>query len=335
MKLSRLFLYGMASVIFTGVSRLVADSQPSNTAVTTPPVYVPNLSHAAGPLPDGVLAWDATTKETNVTANAAMAHFVFNFTNVATEVQTALATNVVTVTNFTTVTNSSLWAQLIGKRITHLASVVRETNIVTAKSVMPIPVTILSVRPSCGCTTTKLPPLPWTLAPGTNGQMEATVNLAGKSGTLYKTLGVYTDKGSKTLLLKITILPFVMPQLSEAERARNLKIATADRQAIFKGDCATCHVQQGEGKYGQALYDADCAICHEGERRATMVPDLHALKTPTNFEFWRTWIAHGKPGSLMPAFSTVDGGPLSDMQIASLASYLTATISSKSLPPSR
>ena len=53
-----------------------------------------------------------------------------------------------------------------------------------------------------------------------------------------------------------------------------------------------------------------------------MVPDLHALKTPTNFEFWRIWIAHGKPGSLMPAFSTTDGGPLSDMQIASLASYL-------------
>ena len=35
-----------------------------------------------------------------------------------------------------------------------------------------------------------------------------------------------------------------------------------------------------------------------------MVPDLHALKTPTNVEFWRIWIAHGKPGSLMPAFST-------------------------------
>jgi mono/diheme cytochrome c family protein len=180
----------------------------------------------------------------------------------------------------------------------------------------------MSVRPSCGCTTTKLPQLPWTLAPGTNGQMEATVNLYNASGTLFKNLIVYTDKGSKTLLLKINILPFVMPKMSEADRARNVKIAAADRQAVFKEECATCHVQRGEGKYGQALYEADCAICHEGEHRATMVPDLHALKTPTNFEFWRIWIAHGKPGSLMPAFSTVDGGPLSDMQISSLASYL-------------
>jgi mono/diheme cytochrome c family protein len=161
--------------------------------------------------------------------------------------------------------------------------------------------------------------------------MEATVNLAGKSGTLFKTLAVNTDKGSKTLMLKIIIQPFVMPKMSEADRARNLKIATADRQAVFRGECASCHVQRGEGQYGKALYDADCAICHESESRATIVPDLRALKTPTNFEFWRIWIAHGKPGSLMPAFSTVDGGPLSEMQITSLAAYLTGAIPSNSL----
>jgi mono/diheme cytochrome c family protein len=282
MNLNRLFLWGVAGVFFTGTGLLATDIKSSNTAVATPAVYVPNLSQAAGPLPDGVLAWDGTTKEANVTANDVTAHFVFSFTNIFTN-----------------------------------------------------PVVILSVRPSCGCTTTKLPPLPWTLAPGTNGQMEATVKLAGKSGTLVKTLAVDTDKGAKTLLLKITIQPFVMPKMSEADRARNLKIAVADRQAVFRGECASCHVQRGEGQYGNALYDADCAICHESEPRASMVPDLHALKTPTNFEFWRIWIAHGKPGSLMPAFSVVDGGPLSDMQIASLASYLAGSISPNQLPSSK
>ena len=59
-----------------------------------------------------------------------------------------------------------------------------------------------------------------------------------------------------------------------------------------------------------------------------MVPDLHNLKTPTNDEFWRTWIAHGKAGTLMPAFATAEGGPLNDMQIATMASYLTTTIPS-------
>jgi mono/diheme cytochrome c family protein len=130
------------------------------------------------------------------------------------------------------------------------------------------------------------------------------------------------------LLLNITIEPFVMPKLSEADRAQNVKMAQADRQAVFKGDCMTCHVKRGEGKYGQELYAADCAICHEGEHRASMVPDLHALKTPTNYEFWQIWITHGKPGSLMPGFSAADGGPLSDMQISSLASYLNESIKS-------
>lgn len=280
MKSSRLFLYGVAAFFFTGFSLLAASPKSSRAAVSTPPVYVPNLSHAAGRLPDGVLAWDATTKETNVVANATMAYFAFSFTNVSTN-----------------------------------------------------PVVIMSVHPSCGCTTTKLPHLPWTLAPGANGHLEATVNLEGKTGTLYKMLTVYTDKGSKMLLLKIIIRPFEMPKMSEAQRVRNRKIAAADRQAVFKGQCATCHMQGGEGKYGAALYQADCAICHEGKYRATMVPDLHMIKTPTNYQFWRTWIAQGKPGSLMPAFSKAENGPLSEMQIDSLASYLTATIPSKSFRP--
>jgi mono/diheme cytochrome c family protein len=107
-----------------------------------------------------------------------------------------------------------------------------------------------------------------------------------------------------------------------------VEIAKADRQAVFKGDCATCHVPKIEGKWGQTLYDAVCAICHEGKHRAAMVPDLHNLKVPTNDEFWRTWIAHGKPGSLMPAFSTAEGGPLNDTQVATIAAYLNFAIPS-------
>ncbi len=189
-------------------------------------------------------------------------------------------------------------------------------------------VVILNVHPSCGCTTAQLPPLPWMLPSGTNGQIPITVNLAGKNGAIFKTVKVSTDKGYTQLMLKINILPPAPMTLSDAERARGMEMAKADRQAVFRGDCVACHVKPAEGKYGMALYDAACAICHEEEHRATMVPDLHALKTPTSDEFLRIWIAHGKPGSLMPAFSTTDGGPLSDLQIASLAAYLNATIPS-------
>jgi len=190
-------------------------------------------------------------------------------------------------------------------------------------------VVILNVRPSCGCTTAELPPTPWTIAPGTNGQIRLTVDLRGKSGTLFKTVNVSTDKGSKTLMLRINILPPVMPKLTEAERARDLAAAKIDRQAVFHGDCARCHSDNTQGKYGKQLYDSVCGICHEAEQRAAVVPDLHNLKTPTNNEFWRTWIAHGKPGSLMPAFETSDGGPLTDIQIASLAAYLNVVIPSQ------
>ena len=108
-----------------------------------------------------------------------------------------------------------------------------------------------------------------------------------------------------------------------------MQVARADRQAVFKNDCATCHEKPGDGKYGKALYDADCAICHEALHRASMVTDLHALAVPTNDDFWQTWIKHGKPGTFMPAFSTADGGPLSDMQIASVAAYLDYAMPSK------
>ncbi len=199
-------------------------------------------------------------------------------------------------------------------------------------NVSPGNVAILEVRPSCGCTTAQLPSLPWIIPPGTNGQFGLTVNLAGKAGMQVKTVDVKTDKGFKRLTLKINILPPVVPTQSDADRARALEMAKADRQAVFRDDCATCHVKPGVGKFGPTLYAAVCAICHEGKDRSTLVPDLRNIKTPTNGDFWQTWVAHGKAGSLMPAFSTAEGGPLTDMQIISVASYLAATIPSRVAP---
>jgi cytochrome c553 len=172
-------------------------------------------------------------------------------------------------------------------------------------------ITILDVHPSCGCTTAQLPDRPWTIPPGTNGQIGVTVNLEGKSGMLFKYVDISTDKGTKRLYVRVNMLPPVIHTLTDAERAQQMLAAKADRQAVFKNDCATCH---------------------EGPNRATMVPDLHAIKTPTNDSFWQAWIAHGKPGSLMPAFSTADGGPLTDIQIASLAAYLDSAIPSAVAP---
>ncbi len=159
------------------------------------------------------------------------------------------------------------------------------------------------------------------------------VNLAGKSGVVFKTVAVTTDKGKTDLMLRINIQPPPPAKpMSEEERARGIAAAKLDRQAVFKDECASCHVKNVQGQYGQQLFANLCGVCHEANPRATMVPDLHQLKDPTSEEFWRAWITSGKAGTLMPAFATAQGGPLNDMQIASLAVFLNTTIPSH-VPP--
>lgn len=186
-------------------------------------------------------------------------------------------------------------------------------------------VSILNLRPSCGCTVAKLPSNPWILAPGSNGQTQVTINFAGKHGMVTKQIYVDTSHGPQTLNIQVNV-----PEATMAPgdmRNRNMQTALADRQAVFKGDCASCHAAPthtaaGEPVLGEKLYAAACGICHESDHRAAMVPDLKALKNSTDLNYWTKWISEGKAGSLMPGFSTEQGGPLSQAQIDSLAQYL-------------
>ena len=198
-------------------------------------------------------------------------------------------------------------------------------------NVSPEIVTVNAAPGSCGCTVAKLPPLPWKVAPGETGQIPVVMNLAGKSGALIKTVTLMTDKGNRMLTVKSIIeppQPVALPRGGQqqltmgADRSKNQDIAKADRQAVFKGDCARCHVEPAKGKMGRELYAAACGVCHEAEHRATMVTDLHNLKSPPNAEYWKSFVVNGKPGTLMPAFSQTQGGPLTDEQIASLVDYL-------------
>ena len=325
MNVSRTFFaVALSAALAAAVFSLAA--QP--VTVATAPTFVPDYSHQNDPLPNGVLAWDATQKNLTVTNGLDFARFVFYFTNVAAKVDLELSTNVTYTTNFTVVTNTGLWSILSGHKFTSVPSVAASTNTVTVtNSTTPEMVTILSVHPSCGCTTAEIPPPPWLLPPGTNSLIKVNVNLAGKSGIVPKYVTVTTDKGKMNLNLLINILPAPpAPPMTDAQRAAGVAVAKVDRQAVFKGDCASCHAKNVEGRYGEQLFTTVCAVCHEANPRATMVPDLHNLKDATSEEFWRAWISSGKAGTLMPAFATSQGGPLNDMQIASLAAYLNSTI---------
>jgi mono/diheme cytochrome c family protein len=281
--------------IFLFIAGILCVGAQTPGAPSSAPVYVPDYSHAGEPLPDGVIDWNAILEQVDATDGDDFAHFTFDFTNVAKTAVITLTTNMAN--GATTVTAT--------------------TNFV------PSQVVILNVHPSCGCTTAELPPTPWIIPPGSNEEMKVKVNLAGKSGVIMKSVAVTTDHGQKNLMLRINMHPAPAITLTDGQKMAGIMAAKVDRQAIFKGDCASCHIKRVEGLYGPQLFSAVCAICHEAENRATMVPDLGNLKVPTNQEFWRTWTTFGKPGSLMPAFASSQGGPLTDMQIASLAAYLT------------
>lgn len=188
---------------------------------------------------------------------------------------------------------------------------------------------IKDVKTSCGCTVAKLPSKPWQVAPGASGDLELIIDLQGKSGTLIKTATIETLRGTRVLMFQV-VLPELPPApLDPNARERNMQLATANRQAVFVGDCARCHVAPTVGLIGKPLYQAACGICHESEHRATMVPDLAKLDHPTNRDFWLALIIAGKPGTLMPGFSADLGGPLSKSQIESIANYLAVTYPSR------
>lgn len=194
--------------------------------------------------------------------------------------------------------------QLLTNLITHFSY----TN-TSAESVV-----VTSVEPSCHCTTPKIPKLPWTIAPHASGKMEVEVEVPGKWGLLQKTITVATATETNVLKLEVDIL-------EPDPRQKNRMAAFADRQAVFKGDCASCHVTPTVELKGEALFHKACGICHESEHRATMVPDL-AAKPHGNATYWTQWVRIGKPGTFMPGFDKPHGGPLNEEQIVSLLEFL-------------
>jgi cytochrome c553 len=184
-------------------------------------------------------------------------------------------------------------------------------------------VIINNVSPSCGCTVAQLPSTPWKLGPGQSGDVHATIDFMGKTGTSTKTMTVTSSAGMQTLMMKLEI----PTDADTTRRAQNMMLAKNDRQAVFKNDCASCHVTPLKGKTGEELFKAGCNICHDPDtgHRASIVPDLKTLTIPTDANYWRAMISNGKEGTLMPAFAQKHGGPLTDPEIESLVEYAVKT----------
>ena len=188
-------------------------------------------------------------------------------------------------------------------------------------------VKIEQLRPTCGCTVVEMPSSPWVIPPHGHGTFTGTVDLRGKEGALSKAIFVNTTKGTQVLRLSINI-----PEMDETARRRARAVAQADRQAVFRGECATCHVTPTIGKSSGELFTAACGVCHFSPRRAGMVPDLLVAHQHRDAAFWRKWITEGKEGTLMPAWSKARGGPLTDEQIESLVAYAVKMLPTEPRP---
>ena len=177
---------------------------------------------------------------------------------------------------------------------------------------------------SCGCTVARLPNLPWIITAGQKGGIPVTMDIRGKSGVITKTITIVTDKGIIPLKARVTIgnTSKTLTKRSKEERAANLRAAAQNRQAIFQGKCADCHVKPTVGKQGKQLYATACGICHESKNRAPFVPDLRPLVNGKDKQYWQQWTAQSKPNTLMPAFAKEHGGSLDERQIKSLVAYL-------------
>ncbi len=195
----------------------------------------------------------------------------------------------------------------------------------------PESVTLTKVQTSCGCTAAQLPQLPWTIASNEAGSFTVSMDIRGKRQAVAKKLFLYSDQGYKSLTVRANVIVSNEP---DPDRLRNMQIAATDRQAVFRGDCARCHATPAEGKMGRELFQAVCAVCHLAEHRAEMVPDLRMLRPLPDAEGWRNWIAHGKAGTLMPAFAKEEGGPLTKEQIDSIVDWLAPAKRITPAPPS-
>ena len=162
----------------------------------------------------------------------------------------------------------------------------RETNVMAGQTSVPFNfwvtnvssevVTINSVRTSCGCTIAKLPTMPWKLDPGASGEIPVTMTTGGKMGSIEKAVMVDGTTGTKTLIVRANMpAPAGTQPVAggiDPDRLKNMQMTLADRQIVFKGECAKCHVEPAVNKTGEQLYVAACGICHDSVHRAAMVP---------------------------------------------------------------
>ena len=88
--------------------------------------------------------------------------------------------------------------------------------------------------------------------------------------------------------------------------------------ALFKTAFA-----QGDANRGKALYLKNCAVCHGDEARGRVGPTLKKDFPGIRVDLaLKQVIAYGVAGSVMPAWSKANGGPLTDAELDDIVAFV-------------
>lgn len=181
---------------------------------------------------------------------------------------------------------------------------------------------ITNVDTSCGCTVADVSKK--VVAPGDFTRIQVELDTSLKLGKLRKTVTVHSND-PKRPDLALFVVGEVLPKPMEGHAQINLQ--PKDKLALFKGDCAKCHVDAGKGKSGKALFLADCAMCHGVNAQGNHSAGPSLLGGDYENEAYRKQmrqiIADGSPNSpQMPPFAQKNGGPLNEDELDSLVGFL-------------
>jgi len=105
------------------------------------------------------------------------------------------------------------------------------------------------------------------------------------------------------ILISFQVYLFREPARIAADEAHDKAVAVSEGKAIFVNYCTQCHGKQGEGAKGPALNDKGF-LAEVGDER------LFSL------------ISSGVPGTEMPAWNQVHGGPFTDQEVRELVAFI-------------
>ncbi len=200
-------------------------------------------------------------------------------------------------------------------------TILKHSFIITNKGTAPLH--LYKAWASCGCTAARLEKKE--IEPGEATALDVTIDTAMKQDSITKTVYIDSDD-RKTPRISVSCKLIALDPHQGMTAEGGAKI-------FSDAHCASCHVAQGEGKFGRELFNADCAMCHGPKAEGAVGPALFGPYHNPQFTklIKETTECGSKTHRSMPGFLASHGGPLNQQQIDSIIDYLKSLSQARGL----